>query len=142
MILWRFFDKILMISMQTIMIIIFYCANVRNTDVSLLVHRWFVDGSLKNHWSYSKEFVAKIKDHKCFFWPDLRNIDVSLLLHWWSLMILWREVFETLTKSMEKFLIFFVFLVLTSKSLIIHYRFLDDSLMMLWRDIVGALINS
>ena len=88
----------------------FCCVKLWITDVSLLLHRWFVDGSSKNHWSYSKDFVAKIKDHKCFFltWSPK---------HWWSLlrcrgslMIFWRDISETLIISVATFLILIVFL--------------------------------
>ena len=40
-----------------------YCGvNLWVTDVSLLLHRWFFDVSLENHWSYSEDFVASIND--------------------------------------------------------------------------------
>ena len=70
-----------------------------------------------------------------FYWPNLRNIDVSLLLRRWSLMMLCIEVFETLIISMELFLIFIVFVMLTSESLMFQCFFIDDSLMNLWRTI-------
>ena len=77
----------------------FCCVNFSITDVSLLVHWRFVDDSLKKHWSYSEDFHANHNDHEGFYWPNLRNIDVSLLLCRWSLMILWRDVIETLIIS-------------------------------------------
>ena len=101
------------------------CVNVWICDVSLLLHWWFVDDSLKIHWSYSEDFDASINDLQGFYWPNLRNIDVSLLLRGWSLMIHWRDIFETLIISMETFLISIVF-VLTSESLMFHGFFIDD----------------
>ena len=175
--LWWFFDKILMISMQTLMtnfffaklgkidvsiplpwwfvddaferhcwnidkfvgsffeLYCFWCVNLRIIEFTLLVHWRFVDDSLKKHWRYSEDFDARLNDLFGFFWPNLQNIDVSLLLRRWFLTSLWRELFETLTKSMENFLIFIVFVVLTSKSLMFHCFLIDDSLMTLWRNI-------
>ena len=52
-----------------------------------------------------------------------------------SLMMLWRDIVETLINSKEAFLIFISFVVLTSESLMFHCFFLDDSLMTLWRTI-------
>ena len=77
----------------------FYCANLRDIDVSLLLRRWFDDDPLKRH-------------------------------------------FETLINSMETFLIFIVFLVLTSEALMFPCCFVDDSLMILWRYIFETLIIS
>ena len=70
-----------------------------------------------------------------FFWPNLQNIDVSLLLRRWSLMILRRDIFETLVFSIAPFLIFIVFVLLNSESLMFHCCFIDDSLMILWRTV-------
>ena len=50
-------------------------------------------------------------------------------------MMLCIEVFETLTISMETFLIFIVFDVLTSESMTFHCWCIDYSLMILWRNI-------
>ena len=110
----------------------FLCVELWITEVSLQLNRWFVDDSLKNTWSYSGDFVAHIKDHKCFFKPNLRNIDVSLLLHRWSLMILWRDKFETLIISMASFDVY-CFFVLASESLTSHCWFIDESLMIFRR---------
>ena len=108
------------------------CVNLWITDVSLLNHWRILDESSKKHWRYSEVFVANINDHKCFFKPKFRNIDVSLLLCRWSLMILWRDVFETLIISMATFLLFIVFVVLNSESLMFHCCFIDDSFVILW----------
>ena len=70
-----------------------------------------------------------------FFLPNLRNIDVALPLRLWSLLILWRDIFETLVFSLAIFLIFIVFVLLNSESLMFHCCFIDDSLMILWRTI-------
>ena len=128
MILWRDIFDTLTTSMATFLILM-RCVNVWICDVSLLLHWWFVDDSLKIHWRYSEDFDASINDLQGLFWPNLRNIDVSLLLRRWSLMILWREIFETLITSMATFLILLVCVVLTSESLMFHCFFIDDSLM-------------
>ena len=70
-----------------------------------------------------------------FFLLNHRNIDISLLLRRCSLMILWRDIFETLIFSMPAFLIFNDFVVLTPESRKILCCFIDDSLMILWRTI-------
>ena len=113
----------------------FWCVNLWIIDFSLLVHWRFVDDSMQKHWRYSKNFDANIEDHKCFQRPTLRNIDVSLLLPRRSLMILSRDVFRIVIFSMATFLIFIVFVVLTSESMMFHCFFVDDSLMTLWRTI-------
>ena len=69
------------------------------------------------------------------FCANLWNIDVSLLLRRWSLMILWRDILETVIISMKLFLIFFVRNVLTSEALIFDCWFIDNSLMIPWRNI-------
>ena len=110
------------------------CVKFWNIEVSLFLHWWFVDDSLKKHCWHYEDFDANNNYHKGFYWPNLRNIDVSLLLCRWSLMILWRDVFETLIISWKIFLNFFVFVVLTSESLICHCWSIDESLMLLWRN--------
>ena len=40
----------------------FCCVNLWITDISLLLHRCFVDDFLKNHWSYSENLVWSIID--------------------------------------------------------------------------------
>ena len=77
----------------------FYCANLGDIDVSLLLGRWFVDDPLKRH-------------------------------------------FKRLITSMEIFLIFIVFVVLTSESLMFPCCFVDDSLMILWSYIFETLTIS
>ena len=69
-----------------------------------------------------------------FFWPNLRNIDVSLLLRQWSLMILWRDIFETLKNSKANFYLCWFF-VLSSESLMFQCWTIDESLMSLRRNI-------
>ena len=99
------------------------------------MHWRFVDDCLKKHWGYGEDFDANIEDHKSLHWPSLRNIDVSLLLRRRSLMILWRDIFQILILSTATFLIFIVFVVLTSESLMFHCFFFDHWLMTLWRNI-------
>ena len=73
----------------------FCCVNLWNTDVSLLLNRWFVDDSLKIHiWNFD-------------------NFDGI-------------------------FLIFIVFALLSSESLMFHCSFSDDSLMILLRKLDGT----
>ena len=69
------------------------------------------------------------------FCANLGYIDVSLLLVDDSLRTLWRDIFETLMFSMETFLIFLVFVVLTFQLLMFHCYFIDDSLTYLWRTV-------
>ena len=115
--------------------LLIFCVNLWVTDASLQNHWRILDEASKKHWRYSEDFVANINDHKCFFKPNLRNTNVSLLLRRWSLMILWRDIFETLIISMATFLIFIVFVVLNSESLMFHCCFIDESWMILRRNI-------
>ena len=64
------------------------------------------------------------------------DIDVSLLLPRWFVDDRLKRDFETLIISMETFLIFIVFVVLTSESLKIPCCFVDDSLTILRREIL------
>ena len=134
MILWRDIFETL-INSKANFDLFGFCVNLWITDVSLLNHWRILDESSKKHWRYSEDFVANIIDHKCFFKPNLRNIDVSLLFRRWSLMILWRDIFETLINSMETFLISVVFVVLISESVMFHCFLIDDSLMTFWRNV-------
>ena len=80
--------------------------------------------------------ISMQKLMKIFFCGiNLGNIDISLLLPRWSLMTLSREKFEKLIFSMETFMVFIVFVVLTSESLFFRCWFLDVSLMIIWGNI-------
>ena len=121
----------------------FCCVNHWIIDFSMLVRWRFVDDPPKKHWRFSKGFHANNNHDKCFHWPNLRSIDVSLLLPGRSLMILWRDVFRILIISMATFLIFSVFVVLTSESMMFHCCLIDYSLLMiLWRDVDETLMIS
>ena len=114
-----------------------YCFFVLATE-SLTFHCWFIDESLMI-FRRKLDVTAKISMQTLMiinvFLPNLRNIDVSLLLRRWSLLILWRDIFETLVISMAIFFIFIVFAVLNSESLMFTCWFIDDSLIILWRTI-------
>ena len=107
----------------------FRCVNVWNIDVSLLLHWRCVDDSLKIHWRYSEDFAASIIDLQGFFDLISNTLIFPCCFVVDSLMILWRDIFETLIISMETFLICIVSSVLTSESFMFHCFFIDDSLM-------------
>ena len=100
---------------------------------------WFIDDSfddlLRKQRRYSEKFDASIIYLQGFYWPNLQNIDVSLLPLRWLLMILWRDIFETLIYWTATFLLFIVFIVLKCESLMFHCWFIDDSLVIFWRNI-------
>ena len=111
----------------------FFCANLRNIDVSLLVHWRFVDDSLKKHWRYSEDFDANISDHKCFFYLISETLMFFCCFVDDLLMIHWRDIFEALIFLLATFLIFIVLVLLntdwiTNVSLLVHWLFVDDSL--------------
>ena len=113
----------------------FCCVNLWIIDVSLLVHWRFVGDLLKKHRRYSEKLDASKKDLQRFYWPNLQNIDVSLLPLRWLLIILSRDIFETLICPTAIFLIYIVFVVLIFQLLMFHCWFIDDSLMILGRNI-------
>ena len=113
----------------------FCCVNVWIIDFPLLVHWRFVDDSLYKLWRYSEDFDANIIDHKCFFNLISETMIVNCCFVDDSLMNIRRDIFEALLFSLEAFLIFIVFVVLTCDSFMFHCFFLKDSLMTLWRNI-------
>ena len=107
----------------------FRCVNVWIIDVSLLLPWRFVDVSLKIPWRFSEVFDASNNDFKVFFDLNSKTLMLPCCFIIGSLMILWRDIFETLIISMETFLICIVSSVLTSESFMFHCFFIDDSLM-------------
>ena len=121
----------------------FCCVNLWFIHVSLLLPWRFVDDSLKNHWWNSKDLDANSKDLWSFKCDNHQNVDsfaARLINRWWSceesLIRFWFLMISMLT------LMAISFFVLILKTLITHYRFLYDSVMMLWRDFVKTLIIS
>ena len=134
MILCRIFDKILLISMQTLMKLFFFVL----ISETLMLPCCFVDDSLisfeETFWNIDK-FDGNFSDLYCFCCVNLWITDVSLLLRRWfvddSLMIhIWNfDNFDGI------FSIFIVFALLRSESLMFHCYFSDNSLMILLRNI-------
>ena len=141
MILSRNIDGTTKIWLQTLKIIeICNVIIIRTLNFPLLLDWSIVDDPMQNLWYYFDDFGANINDN--FFVLISETLMFPCCLNDDSLMILRRDIFETLIISMETFLIFIVFDVLTSESFMFHCSFSDDSLMIFLRDLFGTLIVS
>ena len=113
------------------------CVKLWNIEVSLFLHWWFVDDSLKKRWWHCEGLDANPKDHWTFSCENHQNVDVPLLFDWLvvddTLKRHWWDLDDLDANKNDNFF------VLNSEILTFHYWFLDDSLMMLWRDIVETL---
>ena len=118
-----------------------WCVKLCNIDVSMFLHWWFVNDSLKEHWWHYKDLDANAKDHWSSCCENHQNVDVPLLLDWLlvddTLKRRWWDLDDFDANNDDKY-----FFVLNSETLMFHYCFLDDSLMMLWKEIVEILIIS
>ena len=126
-------DETMMISKQTLMIINVFTVLISDT---LMFYWWFNDEFLK------KNIDATLMRHSWFRYK-----------HYWYLMFLmclslehWCFFDASLMISIQTLLIFNVFNVLVSGTLMFHWCFIDDSLMISWGCNVpvklwGGLIN-
>ena len=106
----------------------------------------FVDSSLMIHWrdifETNDASDGNFLNLFCFCCVNFRIVHVSLLLHWWffvdSLKIHWRysEDFDASINDLEWFF------DLISETSLLPCCFVDDSLMIIWRDKIEALIIS
>ena len=105
-----------------------------NFDVLLLLD-WLIadDDSLNSRWWDLDDFDANIKDKKF-----LVLISETLMFHYrlvdGLLMMLWRDIVETLKIANETFVIFFccVNIWIIGLSLLVHWRVVDDVLKKHW----------
>ena len=111
-----------------------YCDNHQNVNIPLLLDWLVVDDPMQNLWEDFDDCDKNINDIIFFVLISKTLMFPCCFVHD-SLVILWRDKFETLIISMETFLIFIVFDVLTSESFMFHCSFSDDSLMILLRNI-------
>ena len=120
----------------------FYWPILRYSDDSLLLRQLFVDDTLKRDIWNLDIFDGNFFDLFCFCCVNIRIIHVSLLLHWWfvvdPLKIHWRYS-EDFNASINELQWFFD---LISETSLFPCCFVDDSLMIIWRDIFEALIIS
>ena len=108
---------------------------ISNFDVSLLLD-WLmvVDDTFKKRWWDLDDFDANNNDI-WFFCVKLGNIDVSLLLPWWFVDDASEGHCWNIENCQWNFCDFFVFVVLTSRSLICHCWSIGESLLIHWRNI-------
>ena len=106
------------------------------------LERWysFAAWLINRLWFYAEYLIRSCWFRCKHYWiylycANLGDIDVSLMLRRWFVDDPLKRHFETLIISMETFLVFIVFDVLTSESFMFHCSFSDDSLMILLRNI-------
>ena len=132
MILQSTFDKILMISMQTLMINNFFVLFSET-----LMFQYFVpDDSLMMPWRDIVETLIISKETLSIFFVSVVVTSESLIFHCWFiddwLMTLCGNIVVTAKISMETLLIL-NFFDLISETLMFHCCFVDDLLMITWR---------
>ena len=77
---WSLIDGSVKVSIESKLILLFFCANLWNIDVLLLLNWWFVAGTLVNYWRHGLEFIWYLMF--CFECANMRNIDIPLVLQW------------------------------------------------------------
>ena len=116
----------------------FFFANLRNIDISLMLQWCFVDASLREPQWNSDGLNANKTGPLRFFSANLWIFDVSLLLHWIFVDESFKNFWWGLDVLIGTLMIRSLFKVLVSETFMFLYCVSDGSLMILRRSLVDT----
>ena len=113
----------------------FYCANLGDIDVSLLLGRWFVDDPLKRHF---KTLINSMETFLIFIVFVVLTSEspiflaASSVIRWWFSEVTYLKLWQFRWNFFDLYCFWFVNLWIIDVSLLLQWWFVDDTLKEHW----------